>query len=239
MYQPRPRKKTPDPAPSAPPRTGAPGPRARYHSGVPDDARARLDAALRPFALDTHDAADGPLLTERRLAAAARDAADVVLPVLGPPVRSPDRVRRLLRAVFICPWSEFEEVYAATLDALLALPPALEGVEEPTWDAGLSPAPVPPRAWVRGGRGWKAPRDGSETVGPAGTVGRVVRRDGRSVLITADARAVLASVPCTCESAARGDHPDVPFELVHLRRDGTILDVTVGTACGTCRGPRR
>jgi hypothetical protein len=205
---------------------------------VSDAPRALLDAALRPFALDTHDAADGPLLTERRLAAAARDAAAAVLPLLGEPARSPDRVRRLLRAVFICPWDEFEEVYAATLDALLALPPALEGVEEPSWDAGLSPDPVPPRAWVRGGRGWKPPRDGSETVGPAGTVGRVVRRDGRSVLITADARAVLVSVPCACDAFARGERPDVPFELVHLRRDGTILDVTVGTACGACRGPR-
>jgi hypothetical protein len=24
---------------------------------------------------------------------------------------------------------------------------------------------------------------------------------------------------------------------VHLRHDGTILDVTVGTACGACRAP--
>ena len=205
---------------------------------MPDDPRAALDAALRPFALDTHDAADGPLLTERRLATAARDAAAAILPLLGEPARSPDRVRRLLRAVLTCPWSEFDEVYAATLDALLALPPALPGVEEPSWDAGLASAPVPPRAWVRGGRGWTPPRDGSETVGPAGTVGRVVRRDARSVLITADARAVLVSVPCTCDAATRAARSDVPFELVHLRRDGSILDVKVGTACGACRGPR-
>jgi hypothetical protein len=58
------------------------------------------------------------------------------------------------------------------------------------------------------------------------------------VLITADARAVLVSVPCSCDATTRGTRSDVPFELVHLRRDGTILDVKVGIVCGACRGPR-
>jgi hypothetical protein len=56
------------------------------------------------------------------------------------------------------------------------------------------------------------------------------------VLVTADGRNVRANVRCACGADARGARPDVPFELVHLRRDGAILDVVVGTACGSCRG---
>lgn len=201
------------------------------------DARARLDAALRPFALGTHASqGEGAALTERRIAAAARDAAAAVLPLLGDPPRSAHRVRRLLRPVLSCTWAEFEATYAATLDALLALPPAHPEIEDPAWDAHLEAPPTPRRGWHPGAPPWTAPVEGAATTGPAGTVGRVVRRGTRAVLVTADGRSVRANAPCTCDADARGARPPVPYELVHLRRDGRILDVAVGTACGSCRG---
>jgi hypothetical protein len=205
----------------------------------PDARRPALDAALRPFALGTHAPGDeGAALTERRIAAAARDAAAAVVPLLGEPPRSAHRVRRLLRAVLTCTWAEFEATYAHTLDALLALPPALPDVEDPAWDAHLGGhrKPEPRRGWRPGAPPWTAPVEGAATTGPAGTVGRVVRRGARAVLVTADGRNVRANVRCACGADARGARPDVPFELVHLRRDGAILDVVVGTACGSCRG---
>ncbi len=202
------------------------------------DRRLRLDAALRPFALGTHTPAgeDGPPLTERRVAAAARDAAAALLPLLGDPPRSAHRVRRLLRPVLTCTWAEFEATYAATLDALLALPPAHPEVEDPTWDAHLEPRPAPARGWRPGAPAWTAPIEGAATTGPAGTVGRVVRRGRRAVLVTADGRPVRATSPCVCAPDARAARPTVPYETVHFRHDGAILDVAVGTACGTCRG---
>lgn len=206
---------------------------------APHDRRAALDAALRPFALGTHaPEGEGPALTERRIAAIARDAAAAVVPLLGDPARSAHRVRRLLRPVLTCTWTEFEATYARTLDALLALPPAHPEVEDPAWDAHLEARPTPRRGWHPGAAPWTAPMEGAMTTGPAGTVGRVVRRGTRAVLVTADGRAVRTNSPCACDADTRAARPDVPYELVHLRRDGTILDVVVGTACGSCRGAR-
>ncbi len=204
-------------------------------SSHPPDARARLDAVLRPFALGTHAADAGPSLTEQRVAAVARDAAAAIVPVLGDPPRSADRVRRLLRPVLTCTWGEFEATYEATLDALLALPPAPAGVEDPAWDSALPRAPAARRAWLPGGPRWTAPMEGVATVGPAGTAGRIVRRGARSVLLTSDGRAVQGSLRCACDAATREARPAVLFEIVHLRRDGAILDVVAGTACGACR----
>jgi len=218
-------------------------PHARHH-GHPTaadapSARARLDAVLRPFALGTHDSGPsddgGPAMTERRIAAVARDAAAALLPLLGDPPPSAHRVRRLLRDVLTCTWAEFEATYAATLDALLVLPPARADVEDPAWDVALPAAPAAPRAWRPGAGPWTPPIEGAATVGPAGTAGRVVRRGARAVLLTSDGRPVLVNVRCTCDPAAREARPAVLFEHVHLRRDRTILDVVAGTACGACR----
>jgi hypothetical protein len=206
--------------------------RPRAH---PSDARARLDAELRPYALGTHAADAGPSLTEQRVAAVARDAAAAVLPLLGDPPRSAHRVRRLLRPVLTCTWAEFEATYEATLDALLALPAARPDVEDPAWDAALPPAPAARREWLPGGPRWTAPMEGAATVGPAGTAGRIVRRGSRTVLLTSDGRSVQASMRCTCDAATREARPAVLFEIVHLRRDGAIIDVVAGTACGACR----
>jgi hypothetical protein len=176
-------------------------------------------------------------MTERRVAAVARDAAAALVPLLGDPPRSAHRVRRLLRDVLTCTWGEFEATYAATLDALLALPPARADVEDPAWDAALpAERTAPPREWRQGTGRWTAPIEGAATVGPAGTAGRVVRRGARAVLLTSDGRSVLANVRCACDPDARAARPTVLFEHVHLRRDGTILDVVAGTACGACRG---
>lgn len=214
-------------------------PHPRHRPQPTAEMRARLDVVLRPFALGTHEGSPaddaGLALTERRVAAVARDAADAVLPLLGDPPRSADRVRRLLRDVLTCTWGEFEATYAATLDALLALPPAHPDVEDPAWDAALPAAPTAPRAWRPGSGPWSAPIEGAMTVGPAGTAGRVVRRGARAVLLTSDGRPIQVNSRCTCDPAAREARPAVLFEHVHLRRDGTILDVLAGTACGACR----
>lgn len=214
--------------PAAPPQTPAAPPRA-------DDARARLDAVLRPYALGTHAADAGPSLTEQRVAAVARDAAVAVLPLLGDPPRSAHRVRHLLRPVLTCTWAEFEATYEATLDALLALPPARPDVEDPAWDAALPPVAAAPRHWRPGAPPWTSPMEGVATVGPAGTAGRVARRAARSVLVTSDGRLVQVNMRCACDREAREARPAVLFELVHLKRDGSILDVVAGTACGACR----
>lgn len=202
----------------------------------PDDAiRARVDAALRPFALGTAPGAAGATMTERAAAAAARDAATALGPLLGDPPRSADRIRRLVLPVLLSGWADFDATYEAALDALLALPPARPDVEEPAWDAALAPVPRQRRAWAEHGSAWTTPRDGSVTIGPGGTEGYVIRYDAKSALISADARPIRFRSRCVCEESERSARPPVPFELVHRRRDGSILDVTVGSACGVCR----
>lgn len=198
------------------------------------DARARLDAALRPLLIGP---AAGGLLVERRVAAAARDAAAAVLPLLGAPPRSAHRVRALLVPVLVCGWAEFDAAYAALLDALLALPPAVPGVDDPAWDAALAPVPAERRPWRPDGARWDPPEHGGDTVAPGGTRGRVVRRGAQSVLVTGDGRPVRLRARCGCAPAERRARPAVPYEHVHLRRDGSVLDVAAGDACGSCRAP--
>ena len=193
--------------------------------------RSAVDAALRPFVL----VPPGGSMTVRHVAAAARDAAEAVVAALGEPARSADRVRRIVVPVLTCGWAEFDAEYAAALDAILALPPAIPGVNEPGWDAGLDPEPEARRSWLEGGQFWTPPADFEDTVAPGGTHGRVARRGRQSVLVTADGRVVRPRAHCTCPPRVRESREQVPFEQVHLRRDGSILDVTVGIACGTCR----
>jgi hypothetical protein len=200
-------------------------------------ARARLDAVLRPFVLGSGPQPGGGLMTGRRVAETARDAAAAVVPLLGEPRRSAHRVRGVIAPVLTCRWADFDDVYAAALDALLALPPAVRGVDDPAWDAGLPVERAAPAQWVNDGRRWTPPEHGADAVGPAGLAGRVVRRGAQSVLITADGRPVRLRGRCECEPAERGARAAVPFEHVHLRRDGAIVDVAAGLACGSCRAP--
>lgn len=197
-------------------------------------ARARLDAALRPFVLG---AVGGGLMTERRVAETARDAAGAVLLLLGEPRRSAHRVRGIIAPVLTCRWSEFDAAYADALDALLALPPAVRGVDDPEWDASLAPEPLALPAWVSDGRRWTPPDHGEPAVGPAGLSGRIARRGAQAVLVTEDGRPVRLRAQCECAPSERGTRPPVRYEHVHFRRDGTILDVTSGAACGSCRAP--
>ena len=180
-------------------------------------------------------------MTARRVAATARDAAAAVLAVLAEPRPSAHRVRGLIVPVLTCPWREFDDAYAAALDAILALPPAIPGVDDPEWDVGLPPEPVERRSWLeRGGQRWTPPaRDDIETVAPGGTRGYVTRRGTTYAIVTADGRPVRTRAHCACSPADREQRPAVPFEHVHLRRDGSVLDVTVGTACGACRAAVR
>lgn len=200
--------------------------------------RARLDAALRPFVLGAAPAPAGGPMTERRVAETARDAAEAVLSLLGEPRRSAHRVRGIVAPVLTCRWADFDAAYAAALDALLALPPAVRGVDDPAWDAALPRATPEPRAWAGESRHWTPPEHGAPAVAPAGLAGRVARRGALSVLVTADGRPVRLRGECGCAPAERATHPGVPYEHVHFRRDGTILDVITGTACGRCRAPR-
>lgn len=178
-------------------------------------------------------------MTARRVAATARDAAAAVLAVLDEPRPSAHRVRGLVTPVLTCPWREFDAAYAAALDAILALPPAIPGVDDPAWDAALAPEPVIRRSWLeRGAQRWTPPvRDDIETVAPGGTRGFVTRRGATYVVVTADGRPVRTRARCACAPRDREQRPAVGYEHVHLRRDGSVLDVVAGTACGACRAP--
>ena len=202
--------------------------------------RAALDAALRPFMMGSTPDGVGAPMTSRRVAAAARDAAEAVLPLLGDPPRSAHRVRGLLVPVLTCGWAEYDAAYAAAIDALLALPPAIPGVDDPSWDVGLTPEAAERRSWLEGGQFWTPPAHaGAATVAPGGTAGRVARRAARYLLVTSDGRPVRLGAFCACALAEREARAEVPFEQVYLRGDGSILDVSIGTACGACRAPIR
>ena len=108
------------------------------------DRRRLVAQALRPYVEGTAPGMSSWLLTEARVAATARDAAEAVLPLLGTPARSPHRVRGLIVPALVSGWAELDEVFERVLDKLLALPPALADVAEPSWDAQL-PEPSAPR----------------------------------------------------------------------------------------------
>lgn len=197
------------------------------------EIRARLDAVLRPFVIES----TGAPMTERRVAVTARDAAAAVAPFLGTPARSEHRIRGIIAPLLTCSWSEFDREYELALDALVALPPAVNGVDDPSWDAQIAPEPPARRAWLDDGQWRVPPAFATEAVAPGGTVGRVVQRSAKSLLITEDGRPIRIHSRCECELAERRARPVVAYELVHLRRDGSVLDVVMGAACAGCRAP--
>lgn len=210
------------------------------HLAEPDqEERRRLVArALRPFVEGTAPGMSSWLLTEARVAATARDAAEAVLPLLGTPARSAHRVRGLIVPAIVCGWTELDEVFERVVDKLLALPPALPDVAEPAWDAQL-PEPRPARVEAApDAPTWSLDaRDGDVVVGPAGTTGTLVRVDRRHALIVADGRPVRTHSRCDCDPARRRGRAEVAFERITFGRGRRILDVRAGSACPLCRAP--
>lgn len=203
---------------------------------MPD--RREVSRVLRPYVDGTARGMSSWVMTERRIAATARDAAIAVLPLLGTPARSAHRVRGLIVPTLTCGWSTFESVYEDALTKLLGLPPAIPGVVDPPWDAGLAPAAAVRRDWGERGAAWTpGPLDAETTVGPSGTIGRLVHADRRRALVVADGRLVRTNAQCRCDPVRRRERGESPFELVTFRRDGTILDVRTGLTCALCRAP--
>jgi len=210
------------------------------HRDEPDlaDRRRLVARALRPFVEGTVPGMSSWLLTETRVAATARDAAEAVLPLLGAPARSPHRVRGLIVPAIVCGWGELDEVFEQVLDKLLALPPALPDVAEPSWDDQL-PEPRAERsepdsdvpAWTPDSR------DGDVVVGPSGTTGTLVRVDRRHALIVEDGRPVRSHSRCDCDPARRRGRAEVAYERITFGRGRRILDVRAGHACPLCRAP--
>ncbi|HKP14993.1 MAG TPA: hypothetical protein VJT85_02985, partial [Gemmatimonadaceae bacterium] len=152
------------------------------------DRRALVARALRPFVDGTAPGMASSQITEARVAATARDAADAVVPLLGSPARSAHRVRGLIVPALVCGWPELDEVFERVVDKLLALPPAHPDVVEPAWDEQLAEAkPAEPRASASDVPAWSLEsRDGDTVAGPAGTVGVLIRSDRRHALIVED-----------------------------------------------------
>ena len=205
----------------------------------PDQAERRrlVERALRPFVDGTAPGMESSLLTEARVAATARDAAEAVLPLLGAPARSPHRVRGLIVPAIVCGWTELDAVFEQVVDKLLALPPAIPDVAEPAWDAQL-PEPRPVRTEPVDAPAWTPEsRDGEMVVGPGGTAGTLVRVDRRHALIVEDGRPVRTHSRCDCDPARRRGRAEVAFERITFGRGQRILDVRVGQACPLCRAP--
>jgi hypothetical protein len=206
--------------------------------------RRELARVLRPFVDGTAAGIASSVMTQARVAATARDAAAAVLPLLGAPAPSAHRVRATILPALVCSWTELDVVFDDTLDRLLALPPAVAGVPDPAWDAGL-PAPRPaPRAAPRaesGGepqRTWSTTaREGDVVTGPAGTSGTLLRADRRHALIVEDGRSVRTHGRCACDPLHRRERGEVAFELITFGRRRTILEVRAGHACALCRAP--
>src|SRR5215207_3689951 len=134
--------------------------------------RERIARMLRPYVDGTAPGMASSLLTEARVAATARDAAEAVLPLLGVPAPSAHRVRGLIVPALLCGWPELDTVFERVLDKLLALPPAHPDVPEPTWDAQLpEPRPSRPEPTVDAPAWSPSARDGDTVVGPSGTTG--------------------------------------------------------------------
>lgn len=203
------------------------------------DRRALVARALRPFVDGTAPGMASSQITEARVAATARDAADVVVPLLGSPARSAHRVRGLIVPALVCGWPELDEVFERVVDKLLALPPAHPDVVEPAWDEQLAePKPAEPRAGASDVPAWSLEsRDGDTVAGPAGTVGVLIRSDRRHALIVEDGRPVRAHSRCECDPARRRGRAEVAFERIAFGRGRRILDVRAGSACPLCRAP--
>ena len=214
---------------------------ALRHAADPDLAarRALVARALRPFVDGTAPGMSSSQITEARVAATARDAAEVVLPLLGSPARSAHRVRGLIVPAIVCGWPELDEVFERVVDKLLALPRAHPDVAEPAWDEQLAePKPAEPRAIAGDATAWSSDsREGDTVVGPGGTAGVLVRADRRHALIVEDGRSVRAHSRCDCDPARRRGRAEVAFERIALGRRRRILDVRAGRACPLCRAP--
>ncbi len=204
----------------------------------PDDLRRHVSLLLRPFVEGTVKGVSHWMMTEARVARTARDAAEAILPLLGTPARSAHRVRGLIVPALTCSWTELEAVYEEMLTKLLALPVAVPGVVDPTWDANLMGPRVMARHWNAHGSAWSAEADESGiVVGPCGTSGRLLRPDRRHALIVEDGRAVRTNALCTCVPRLRRERGEVGFELITFGRGGSILEARVGVTCAICRAP--
>jgi hypothetical protein len=202
------------------------------------DRRTLVARALRPFVEGTVPGMSSWLLTETRVAATARDAAEAVLPLLGAPTRSPHRVRGLIVPAIVCGWGELDEVFEQVLDKLLALPPALPDVAEPSWDDELPEPKAERSAPASDTPAWTPDsRDGEIVVGPSGTTGTLVRLDRRHALIVEDGRPVRSHSRCDCDPARRRGRAEVAYERITFGRGRRILDVRAGHACPLCRAP--
>jgi hypothetical protein len=213
-----------------------------------DDAALRraLWRTLRRYVDGTAAGISSSVMTQARVAATARDAAVAVLPLLGTPAPSAHRVRASILPALVCSWTELDAVFEETLDRLIALPPALAGVADPAWDAGLPPAPrngarAAERAVASDGevqRTWSTTaREGDVVTGPAGTTGTLVRADRRHALIVEDGRSVRTYGRCACDPLSRRERGEVAFELIPFGRRRAVLDVRAGHACALCRAP--
>ena len=200
--------------------------------------RERVARALRPFVHGTAPGMASSQITEARVAATARDAAEQVLPLLGTPTRSAHRVRGLIVPALVCGWPELDEVFERVVDKLVALPPAHPDVAEPEWDAQLADARPDPRPDPVDAAPWTLDsREGATVVGPAGTAGVLVRADRRHALIVEDGRSVRSHSRCDCDPALRRGRAEVGFERITLGRLRRVLDVRAGHACPLCRAP--
>jgi hypothetical protein len=216
---------------------------ALRHAADPDRAARRdlVARALRPFVDGTAPGMASSQITETRVAATARDAADAVLPLLGAPARSAHRVRGLIVPALVCGWPELDEVFERVVDKLLALPPAHPDVVEPAWDEQLAAEPKKPAETTVDPSGvtpWSPQSRELDTVaGPAGTVGVLIRSDRRHAVIVEDGRPVRTHSRCDCDPARRRGRAEVAFERISFGRGRRILDVRAGRACPLCRAP--
>jgi len=160
------------------------------------------------------------------------------------PIRTRASPASILPAL-VCSWTELDTVFEATLDRLVALPPAIVGVPDPAWDAGLPPAArkapraaeaAPDNGEVQ--RTWSTTaREGDIVTGPAGTTGTLIRSDRKGALIVEDARSVRPHGKCACDPLSRRERGEVAFELITFGRRRAVLDVRAGHACALCRAP--
>ena len=229
------------------------------YAGDPDRTarRALVARALRPFVDGTAPGMASSQITEARVAATARDAAEVVLPLLGAPARSAHRVRGLIVPALVCgntvvfkPANDTPLLGERFVELLVeAGVPAgvvniVHGFGREVGDRLVRHPDVPegkpagPRANMSDAPAWTLEsRDGDTVVGPAGTVGVLIRSDRRHALIVEDGRPVRAHSRCECDPARRRGRAEVAFERIAFGRRRRILDVRAGRVCPLCRAP--